>query len=129
MSDRTAEILAEQKRLAEAATEGWRVFITSQSEDGRGVENDDDEMVFWEAGGGITVARPHDAEFIAAARTSVPRMIAALEAVMALYDALPKWAEPDNLPADEHDVGYHDGLAAAIRAIEAALGGEGDGKG
>lgn len=67
-----------------------------------------------------------DAEFIAAARTSVPRMIAALEAVTALYDALPKWAEPDNLPADEHDVGYHDGLAAAIRAIEAALGGEGD---
>lgn len=35
-----------------------------------------------------------------------------------------EWAEPDNLPADEHDVGYHDGLAAAIRAIEAELGGD-----
>jgi len=104
------EFLAEQKRLAEAATGGWHTFETSWDRNALGVENDADEMVFWEAGGGITVAYPHDAEFIAAARESVPRMVAALEAVRRITADYP-----------ESTVSFQ-----IDNAIEAALGGEGE---
>jgi len=82
-------------------------------------------MVFWEAGGGITVAYPHDAEFIAAARESVPRMVAALEAVLVIVENLRFTGPPDTPTSATHHVldGLHRDLS---RAIEAALGGEGE---
>lgn len=121
MSDRAAEFLAEQKRLAEAATEGWHIFETSWDRNALGVENDADEMVFWEVGGGITVAYPHDAEFIAAARSSVPKLIAAVEAALSEH-----WSEPYAQGPDYCAGCEHRWPCDTYRAIEAALGGEGE---
>lgn len=129
MSDRAAEFLAEQKRLAEAATEGWHIFETSWDRNALGVENDADEMVFWEVGGGITVAYPHDAEFIAAARSSVPKLIAAVEAVeeaLALGDELEKTA-PEYIDPTARRLQIANRVLNLIESgIEAALGGEGE---
>lgn len=119
------ELLQEQKRLTEAATEGWHTFETSWDRNALGVENDADELVFWEAGGGITVAYPHDAEFIAAARSSVPKLLAAVEAVMAVLSSEEAWLD------HQEELGQGKqrraiGIGRVRAAVEAALGGEGE---
>ncbi len=112
------EFLAEQKRLTAGATTGpWAHHETVHADN------------YVTAGGGILsgthVCGPTyeraNAAFIAAARSSVPRMIAALEAVMALHP---------NTSGECHTCSNEWGPLAwpcpTIRAIEAALiGGEG----
>lgn len=122
------EYLAEQKRLAEAATEGpwdsyrpnaaYRVYeLCSTTPQGL---NDTLAEVY-----GHNAS--DDSEFIVAARESVPRLVAALEAVVALHS--------------REVIAIHEGYGEeavcspclshwpcpTIRAIEAALGGETDG--
>lgn len=88
-----ADWIAEQRRIEQAATEGpWDTSTTSWEPEARMVDvpDGDDEMsLAWEAGGGLCVMSRADAEFIADARTSLPKMRAALEAVLALH-----WGEP-----------------------------------
>ena len=90
-----ADWIAEQRRIEQAATEGpWRAAVVAQYVDDDGRER---------GKGGIYPAGPMgppplfvtpdwvaaDAEFIADARTALPKMRAALEAVLALH-----WGEP-----------------------------------
>ena len=117
MTTNLTEFLAEQKRLTEAATKGpWEYSPTIL-----GLPN---TTILAPASGEHVsyVALAHAAEqtaaFIAAARSSAPRMIAALEAVLEVADAY------DQQP----DVMEPCGAAAqSIRfAIEDALKGESD---
>lgn len=80
-----AEFLAEQGRLADAATEGPWEF---HQDDGSPLDisevcipRPDEEMPLSIA----SLLEDHDGAFIAASRTSVPRMVKALEAVLALH--------------------------------------------
>lgn len=143
------EYLAEQKRLAEAATEGPWAFAAAPAEDSEetpaeylegALTGDGPLFVVWvpategEPGGyRLTAATgdgPHasmDAEFIAAARESVPRLVAALEAVTAIRDLA---SRPGDAPHVLSSIaGYNRALTVVRASIEAALGGEGDGKG
>ncbi|PRI11901.1 hypothetical protein [Leucobacter massiliensis] len=151
------EYLAEQKRLAGAATEGPWAFAAAPAEgsDETAAEylegaltGDGPLFVVWvpetqgDPGGyRLTAATgdgPHasmDAEFIAAARESVPRMVAALEAVTALHQ--PVEIEPSDTICRECSFqlpnGRYFGMLTewpcpTIHAVEAALGGEGGGE-
>lgn len=141
------EFLAEQKRLTEAATPGPWAFAAAPAEgsDETAVEylenaltGDGPLFVVWvpETQGepeGYRLAAatgdgPHasmDAEFIAAARSSVPRMIAALEAVREILAPHAEWAT-----GRLNRMGWRSECVCeqcrAWRAIEAALGGEGE---
>lgn len=132
------EYLAEQKRLAEAATEGpWAPWL---DQDGQAHMNGmlmvgnaaavipDGET--WIEGVDVNpiahTYTPEDRAFIAAARSSVPRMIAALEAVTALHRRVSApWPHSGGTFVCRADNGLWP--CPTIRAVEAALGGEGDG--
>ena len=123
MTSSTTEFLQEQKRLAEAATPGpWHEdrftngLITAC---GR-VDAHGDQLAVADS-----VYMLSDREFIAAARSSVPKLIAAVEAVMAQADALDEMAES---PVGIGEVGSALRLAArSIRnAVNGALGDGGD---
>lgn len=151
------EFLAEQKRLVDAATEGPWAFASAPAEGSQetaaeylesALTGDGPLFVVWvpatagePEGYRVTAATgdgPHasmDAEFIAAARTSVPRMIAALEAVKAAHR--PVDVEPSETICDGCSTlrgagenaryfPHEEWPCPTIRAIEAALGGEGD---
>lgn len=127
MTTNTAEFLQEQKRLAEAATEGpW-----FQGRDERAYENAREVYSKREPeeSGSHDIATftwsDADAEFIAAARSSVPKLIAAVEAVMALRDLV---SRPGDAPHVLSTIaGYNRALTVVRAAIEAALiGGEGE---
>ena len=105
------ERLAEIKTRAEAATEGpW-----DYREEVLGMPNTT-VMAGGEQVGYVAVGHflAHNAKFIAASRADVPSLVAALEAVLDIDPGEPACAE---------DVGYYDGIMAARRAINEALGG------
>ena len=85
LTDRLDEIEAR----ADAATEGpWDTSTTSWEPEARMVDvpDGDDEMsLAWEAGGGLCVMSRADAEFVADARSFVPKALAALDAVLAMH--------------------------------------------
>ena len=135
-----SEYLTEQKRLAEAATEGpWKRDWYA------GVKDPKSRLMTAYEGRNHCLGEyltEEDATFIAAARSSVPKLIAAVEAVMAVHERVetqsqypmpPNW-KPMKLEVCGHckRPGAGDALhpwpCPTIRAIEAALGGEGDGK-
>ncbi|MBK0420460.1 hypothetical protein JD276_15655 [Leucobacter sp. CSA1] len=130
MTSKITAYLAEQKRLAEAATGGpWCVL----DEGDRGVavatSGPDGNYV---AEGPLTAT---DAEFIAAARESVPRLVAALEAVSETHR--PVEIEPSGTICHECSFQLPNGRyfgkvteypCPTVRAIEVALGGETDGE-
>lgn len=132
----TAEFLAEQKRLAEAATPGpWRLGSFGHGpnaivRDAEGLSTVQDVWVC-----DADAGRPENAEFIAAARSSVPKLIAAVEAVMAEHR--PVDVEPSETVChgcstlrgtgeNARYFPYEEWPCPTIRAIEAALGGEGE---
>ena len=92
-----ADWLAERRRIEQAASEGpWEHEgvgeITqhfSLPEPATVVSTDVACMGYCYGGSAAGVERDEDAEFIADARTSAPKMRAALEAVLALH-----WGEP-----------------------------------
>lgn len=112
------EFLAEQKRLAEAATPGpWRLGSFGHGpnaivRDAEGLATVQDVWVC-DADAGA----PENAAFIAAARTSVPRMIAALEAVMGVFPGADDPCPPRTCTHVDCEV---------INAIRVELGGEGE---
>lgn len=118
-----ADWIAEQRRIEQAATEGpWDTSTTSWAPEARMVDvpDGDDEMsLAWEAGGGLCVMSRADAEFIANARTALPKALAALDAVLALIRARTRTPAEDG-SVDEYD--YVGELADDIlAAIEQAL--------
>lgn len=103
-----ADWIAEQRRIEQAATEGpWRAAVVARYVDDDGCER---------GKGGIYPAGPMgppplfvtpdwvaaDAEFIADARTAMPKMRAALEAVLALHWGEPCAQGPDYCAECEH---------------------------
>lgn len=138
----SSEFLAEQKRLTEAATGG--VWEACDMNEGMcpprplwGVVNeayynpaadDDEEAGYVEVE--IHVGDKADAEFIAAARSSVPRMIAALEAVMEIHSRGETSYHPAQGMVTTEEDRIEDGCqwcqdpwpCPTISAIEAALG-------
>ena len=103
-----AEWIAEQRRIEQAATEGpWRAAVVAQYVDDDGRER---------GKGGIYPAGPSgppplfvtpdwvaaDAEFIADARTALPKALNALEAVLALHWGEPYAQGPDYCAECEH---------------------------
>ena len=120
------EYLAEQKRLAEAATEGqWEadqtepgIWCPKRIVIGNYTAADMFESPAWEDG------TPEDLAFIAAARESVPRLVAALEAVR---EVLAPHVEYQLRRAAKLGRRASDCVCEQCRAwaaIEAALGGE-----
>lgn len=131
MTDVT-EYLAEQKRLAKAASEGpWGSGIARFGYDAK-----ETPYVAPEVGSNVvaqcyaTPSAKADAEFIAAARESVPRMIAALEAVLDECQSAVRAQEAPLSPRMHGGDPFPARIAAGdvIRAIEAALGGESNGE-
>lgn len=120
------EYLAEQKRLAEAADEGpWFHHETVHADN------------YVTAGGGILTGthvcgptyEKANAEFIAAARESVPRMIAALEAVVRMHFPYRGPGDRDTCGSEicsNLSWGPEPWPCPTIRSVEAALGGDGD---
>ena len=103
-----ADWIAEQRRIEQAATEGpWRAAVVARYVDDDGCER---------GKGGIYPAGPMgppplfvtpdwvaaDAEFIADSRTSLPKALAALEAVLALHWGEPYAQGPDYCAECEH---------------------------
>ena len=107
-----ADWLAERARIEQAATEGpWE-------NDGGGeinqhfslpepwatvVSTDVACMAYCYGGSAAGVERDEDAEFIADARTSAPRMRAALEAVLALHETVAVYAQADECECGNED--------------------------
>ena len=101
-----ADWIAEQRRIEQAATEGpWEA----------GTGDGDPHPHVWTSRSSACVAeityvvpndygdvRPDDAVFIAEARTSLPKMRAALEAVLALHWGEPCAQGPDYCAECEH---------------------------
>lgn len=120
MTNSSSEFLAEQKRLAEAATEGpWHV------DDYGGVSEALGPVIDTE---GCGMGNPADADFIAAARNGYPKLIAALEAVEVLI-AKHRSIEQHNEQVPIHDIGAlirEPSSAEYLAVIEAALGGDDD---
>lgn len=120
------EFLAEQKRLAEAASPGpWQAVSARYGYDvsetwavepvGPSVHNVCH----------VTIGEA-DAAFIAAARTTAPRMIAALEAVLAVLSSEEEWLD-HLMETGEGGMRRVVGIGRVRAAIEAALiGGEGE---
>lgn len=103
-----ADWIAEQRRIEQAATEGpWRAAVVARYVDDDGCER---------GKGGIYPAGPMgppplfvtpdwvaaDAEFIADARTALPKALDALEAVLALHWGEPCAQGPDYCAECEH---------------------------
>ncbi len=88
-----ADWLAERRRIEQAASEGpWEhegvgeiIQHFSLPEPATIVSTDVACMGYCYGGSAAGVERDEDAEFIADARTSAPKMLAALEAVLALH--------------------------------------------
>lgn len=137
-----AEFLAESKRIEDAATEGpWRTM--SPRSDGRNaVERPRYDLYGNEVSEFLVVdTNPDDAAFIAHARTTLPKMREALEAVLAIHSVKhgesPRYA-PDDLEHEREPVSWEpytvcQGCSASpypcrtVRAIESALAGKGGG--
>lgn len=133
----TIEFLQEQKRLAEAATDGPWASTYGAHEPSRVWASDDDAEPLAVLGGYVEQSDSQaDAEFIAAARTSAPKLIAAVEAVMAVHR--PVDVEPSETVChgcstlrgtgeNARYFPYEEWPCPTIRAIEAELiGGECD---
>lgn len=120
-----SEYLTEQKRLAEAATPGkWERSMSRAIESDLGDGSWAIVVDQMNDGIGAGVVEPADAEFIAAARSSVPKLISALEAVMAVRDLV---SRPGDAPHVLSTIaGYNRALTVVRAGIEAALGGEGE---
>lgn len=74
----------------------WAAFEGNEAD---GVNCADDEQLTWDDHGG-EVFKPADAEFIAHARTDVPKLIAALEAVEAViaeHESRAVWPDADKV--------------------------------
>ena len=94
------ERLAEIEARAAAATEGpWETFESGTLSAGcLGVDDSTGGMVLWHHDYGIVGGLDVDAEFIAAARTDVPALTAALRAVLELMDQYEKFdRDPRNV--------------------------------
>ena len=104
-----ADWIAEQRRIEQAATEGpWRAAVVARYVDDDGCER---------GKGGIYPAGPMgppplfvtpdwvaaDAEFIADARTALPKALAALEAVLALHQPVKIYAQADECGCGDED--------------------------
>ena len=123
------EFLAEQGRLADAATEGPWEF---HQDDGSSLDisevcipRPDEDMPLSIA----SLLEDHDGAFIAASRTSVPRMVKALEAVLENHqpDAVFKdmCSTCSDFGTDEYPAGRMvEHPCADVLAITAALEGE-----
>lgn len=103
------EFLAEQGRLADAATPGPWEF---HQDDGSPLDisevcvpRPDEDMPLSIA----SLLEDHDGAFIAASRSSVPRMVKALEAVLAEHRTYGEYDHEDSCPdtSDEHRENYH----------------------
>ena len=77
---------------------------------------DEEMQLFVETNGLTYTPNPADAEFIAQARTDLPRLLAAVRAAEAVQGA-----EPTN---DQWNMGYNDALEDVHRALTEALEGE-----
>ena len=102
-----ADWIAEQRRVEQAATEGpWEA----------GTGDGDPHPHVWTSRSSACVAeityvvpndygdvRPDDAVFIAEARTSLPKMRAALEAVLALHEPVAVYAQADECECGNED--------------------------
>lgn len=126
MTTSTTEFLQEQKRLAEAATPGpWTWAAHTAVDVEAWAVFDARDWAVADNGDGFKA----DAEFIAAARTTVPKLIAAVEAVeeaLALGDELEKTA-PEYIDPTARRLQIANRVLNLIESgIEAALGGEGE---
>ena len=112
-----AEWIAQRRELLDDATEGpWSTYAAYGH---RGVGTDDDEALFIETYGVTYAAHSPDADLIADARTSLPRALDALEAVLEVVRLHRREPATDG-SVDEHD--YVGELADEVeRAIESAL--------
>ena len=113
-----ADWIAEQRRIEQAATEGgWRAAVVARYVDDDGCER---------GKGAIYPAGPMgppplfvtpdwvaaDAEFVATARTALPKALAALEAVLALHRrvGIYDYCECDDKNTPEHEDIYEIGV-------------------
>ena len=105
-----ADWLAERRRIEQAASEGpWEhegvgeiIQHFSLPEPATVVSTDVACMGYCYGGTAAGVERDEDAEFIADARTALPKMRAALEAVLALHWGEPYAQGPDYCAECEH---------------------------
>lgn len=124
--------LAEQKRLADAATKGPWVSHLLEEEKAEPILTPSEDVAWkprWYIPKLAWTAERADTEFIIAARSSHPRMVKALEAVMAMH--LPYMPDAEERPnfrvCDSCLDSYEDYVpypCATVRAITAALEGE-----
>lgn len=120
MPDPTEQKLADWKAKTDAATEGpWEAF---EQDDAFAIEaRAEDDFGFF-------VAEPPlyqpDVEFIAVSRTAMPRLLTAVESVLAIEP----WPSNPNMQSYELDEaqGYNEALTEIRRAITEALGGGDD---
>ena len=111
-----AEWITKRRELLDAATEGpWGTFAAYGS---RGVSaSEGDEMLFIETYGVTYAAHAPDAALIADARTSLPRALDALEAVLALHSQHNSYLHYCRADGEKYP-------CPTVTAIEAALRGE-----
>lgn len=98
------DLIARAEAALEGVTDGPWTFGVRNSRTVQIIPGERPELLRCEPGlAGIALARPRDAEFIAAARTLVPELVAALKTARAqrdefaaqLDDALKDWTEED----------------------------------
>ena len=109
------ERLDEIQARADAATDGawWGSMLGTHVEVFAGEGSGSDPMLASEL-------RPGDAEFIVAARTDIPRLVAALRAVLDLHKPYEQCREPGCCRYCEGC--EHEWPCPTVRAINAALG-------
>ena len=106
-----ADWLAERRRIEQAASEGpWEhegvgeiIQHFSLPEPATVVSTDVACMGYCYGGSAAGVERDEDAEFIADARTALPKMRAALEAVLALHQPVKIYAQADECGCGDED--------------------------
>ena len=133
MSTELKALLDEMRQRCEAATPG--PWWWDRLGDLRPTPHDEyglDALIRWESIGEVPVLADGDAEFVAAARTDLPRLIAAVEAVLTLAEAWRYKGEYGYGPwqlgegPDESGQALDDASSQLRAAVRAALIGDGD---
>jgi hypothetical protein len=122
-----SEFLAESKRIEEAATPGPWVIDKDELTSLPGTRDWETVIFRQDEQGGESWNRDEDAEFIAYARTALPKMREALEAVIRLHVMEYHDERERNRCRECLYEDWGDLLCPTVRAIESALA-EGDNK-
>ena len=122
----TVKSWIEERRAIHAAAPGkWKKYLTTHSSGGVIVEDENEEMLFYDAGFGVTVAEPDNAIAIVDAHNTLPKLVRGVRKVLDMHRRATDLFEPSEFCAacstDQRTVEYP---CPTVRTIQEAINDE-----